>query len=164
VISLLVVGSLVLNGVLLYSLFYVREELRAALITARNSLAVREREPWVVQVTVDQEVPIRTTIPVDETFVFPLEMEYPLSTSINTHVDIPILGRQYFNLPIQTTIPISYTFEIPIQVDFPISMTYHIQTEVPVEVEIPPEFYGSLNNLIDRMDQQLHLNLLDEEP
>ncbi|MGC9347268.1 MAG: hypothetical protein ACP5JG_03935 [Anaerolineae bacterium] len=160
-VSLLVVGSLVLNGVLLYALLYVRGELRSALITARNSLAVKEREPWVVQVNVDQEVPIRTTIPVDETFVIPLDIEYPLSTVINTHVDIPILGRQYINFPVETVIPISYTLEIPIQVDFPISMTYRIQTEVPVEVEMPPEFYGSLNDLIDRMDNELRLNLAD---
>jgi hypothetical protein len=42
-------------------------------------------------------------------------------------------------------------------------MTYHLQTEVPVEVEMPPEFYGSLNDLIDRMDAELRLNLADGE-
>lgn len=163
VLYALVLLSLIFNIVLAFAVLRGRSQFRAALLLARNALDVREQEPWTIQVALDQDMPIETTVPINHTFVLPLNMEYPISTVVNTHIDIPLLGRQEIAIPIEATIPISYTVEVPIQMDVPISMTYHLQTEVPVEVDIPPELFDSLNDLIDQLDDELHLNLGDPD-
>jgi hypothetical protein len=45
--------------------------------------------------------------------VVPFEMDYSLSTVVNTYINIPILGRQSVAVPVDAVIPISETFEIP---------------------------------------------------
>ena len=112
-------------------------------------------EPFVTQVSVDQEIPFNTTIPISQTFTVPLNIQYPLSTVVNTYVNVPILGRQDIAIPIETIIPIQYTLDVPIQVDVPISLTYHLQTEIPVEVAIPPEIRAPLDEILRQIEDGL---------
>jgi hypothetical protein len=159
VVSILVVVSLILNGFLLYALLSFREGLVSALDAARSSLVDMEEQPLLFAVTVDKVVPIQTTVPIEQTFVMPLQLDYPLDTVVNTHIDIPILGKQALAIPVQTVIPISYTLEIPIQTAIPISLTYHLQEEIPVEVVVPAEISSSLTDLIGRLEEESQLGL-----
>jgi hypothetical protein len=159
ILSVLVVVSLALNGFLIYSLLNFRRGLLSALAAARNSLVMMEDQPMVFSVTVDEEVPIQTTIPIEQTFVMPLQFDYPLDTVVNTQIDIPILGTQELAIPVQTVIPISYTLDIPIRTEVPISLTYRLQQEIPVEVVMPAEALGSLSDLIERLAEESQLGL-----
>ena len=147
-LTVLVVFSLALNGYLITTLLNVRQTALDAITTARNSLALMGSQPFITQVSIDQEIPFDTVVPINQTFSVPLNIEYPLSTVVNTYVNIPVLGRQEISLPIETIIPIQYTLDVPIAVDVPISLTYHLQTEVPVEVEIPPEIRAPLDEVL----------------
>ena len=155
VLTVLVVASLALNGYFLIVLSNVRQRAMDVIVNTRNDLAALSSEPIMIPVAIDQEIPFNTSVPISQTIVLPLDIDYPLSTVINTFVDVPVLGRQDIALPIETVIPIQYTLEVPIQVEVPISLTYHLQTEVPVEVVIPPEIRSSLDEVLRQAETGL---------
>ena len=155
VLTVLVLTSLALNGYFFFILANIRMGALDVVSTTRNNLATLSSEPIVIQVNVDQEIPFNTSVPISQTLVLPLDIDYPLSTVINTYVNVPVLGRQDIAIPIETIIPIRYTLEVPIQVDVPISLTYHLQTAVPVEVAIPPEIRAALDDALRQMEEGL---------
>ena len=148
-ISALVVSSLLLNVVLAVVLLGMRQDLREALQSARDALVATESEPLVLDVAVDEDIPIQMTVPIDQVFVVPLEMNYPLKTVINTYITLPVLGRQNISVPVDTVIPVSTTVEVPIRANVPISLTYHLQTEIPVEMHFPFRLSSTLEALIE---------------
>jgi hypothetical protein len=154
-LTILVVASLALNGYFLLIISNVQQEALDMITSARVNLAAFGAEPLVVQVQVDEEIPFNTTVPISETFTLPLDIDYPLSTVINTYVDLPLLGRQDLALPIETILPIQYTLEVPIQTEVPISLTYHLQTTVPVEITLPPEISQSLDEMLRQAEGRL---------
>lgn len=158
-ISALVVLLLLVNGLVIFTLLRVRSRMEETIITARNALATTAAESLVFDVSVDQPIPIRADVPIDQVFEVPLVFAYPLETVVNTYVDIPLLGRQDIALPIETVIPISYTIAIPVQVSVPISVTYRLQTEIPVEVALPPDLLQSLDALLGDLAQELETPL-----
>ncbi len=155
VLTILVFVSLALNAYFFLIISNVRQGMLEVIGGARESLATFGSEPFVIQVNVDQEIPFNASVPISETLVLPLNINYPLSTVINTFVNLPILGRQDLAIPIETIIPIQYTLEVPIQVEVPISLTYHLQTTVPVEVAIPPEIGLSLDEVLRQAEEGL---------
>jgi len=155
ILTILVVVSLALNGYFFLIINNVRQGTLDTIANARNNLATLSSEPIVIPIAIDQEIPFNTSVPISQTLVVPLDIDYPLSTVINTYVDVPVLGRQDIALPIETVIPIQYTLEVPIQVEVPISLTYHLQTEVPVEVIIPPEIRSSLDEVLRQAETEL---------
>jgi len=155
VLTVLVFVSLAVNGYFFLIISNVRQDALDVIVNTRNNLATLSSEPIVIPITIDQEIPFSTSVPISETLVLPLDIDYPLSTVINTFVDVPILGRQDIALPIEAVIPIQYTLEVPIQVDVPISLTYHLQTEIPVAVAIPPEIRAPLDDALRQMEEGL---------
>jgi len=155
VLTILVFVSLALNGYFFLIIRNVRKGTLEVISSARESLSTLGNEPFVIQVNVDQIIPLNTTVPISETFILPLDIDYPLSTVINTYFNVPLLGRQEIAIPIETNIPIQYTLEVPIQVEVPISLTYHLQTTVPVEVALPPEIGLSLDEMLRQVEAGL---------
>lgn len=155
VLTILVLASLALNAYFFVIITGFRQGALDMVSNARAELATFGNEPIVVQVQVDQEIPFDTSIPISETFVLPLDINYPLSTVINTYINLPILGRQDLAIPIEAVLPIQYTLEVPIQVEVPISLTYRLQTEVPVEIAIPPEIRLSLDEALQQVEEGL---------
>lgn len=154
-LSALVLFSLALNGFLLFSIERARDAALEAVAVARNQVATLSQEPLIVPIKVEQSIPISTVISIDQSFNIPLDFEYNLSTTVNTSVNIPLLGRQNISFPVDTVIPIQYTFQTPIRVDVPISLTYDLQTEIPVAMSIPPEIRASLDNVLAEIEAGL---------
>lgn len=155
VLTILVLASLALNVYFFLIITGFRQGALDMVANARTELATFGNEPIVVQVQVDQEIPFNTAIPISETFVLPLDINYPLSTVVNTYFNLPVLGRQDLAIPIEAVLPIQYTLEVPIQVEVPISLTYRLQTEVPVEIAIPPEIRLSLDEALRQVEEGL---------
>lgn len=155
VLSILVVVSLLFNGALVFALFKARDAALDVLASVRNSVAVMGKEPFTTTVQVDQDIPFNMVIPISRTLTIPLDIAYPLSTVVNTYVDLPILGRQDISIPIETVIPIQYDLTVPLQMDFPISMTYRLQVAVPVSVEIPTEIRTPVDQFLEQIESAL---------
>lgn len=155
VVTVFVAVSLLLNVVLIVGLLRARNGLLSALSVAENALTLSTSKPLIFEVAVDQEIPIETTIPVDQDFTVPLEFDYELNTVINTYVDIPLLGRQDIAVPVETMIPIRTTLEIPVTADVPISVTYQLQASIPVEVDFPPTVLNTFENFAEKLESSL---------
>jgi len=151
-ISVLVLASLAGNVFLIRSLIGAEKTLNQARDTARDALLSLESEPMVISVAIDEEIPIRTTVSFSDTLTVPFELDYTLSTVVNTYINIPILGRQSVAVPVNAVIPISETFEIPIAVSVPVSMTYPLELDIPVAVEIPAEMITGWVTYLDALD------------
>ncbi|MBN1877148.1 MAG: hypothetical protein JXA33_23195 [Anaerolineae bacterium] len=156
----LVILSLALNGVLIYALNRARLSIAETLTTVRNTVAQVSSQPIVTTVSVDQEIPLNTTIPIHHALTVPLNIDYPLSTVVNTSFNVPLLGEQEISFPIETVIPIRYTLDVPIDMEFPISLTYHLQTEVPIEVTLPPELRAYLDAILAQAENSIRFQNL----
>lgn len=154
-LTILVIISLGLNGVLIFALFKARDTALDTLASVRNSVAVMGAEPLTTVVNVDQDIPFDTVIPIKQTVTIPLDITYPLSTVINTYVNVPVLGRQDIAVPIDTLIPLKYDLTVPIDMDFPISLTYRLQVDVPVSFEIPAEIRAPIDTVLQQAESAL---------
>jgi hypothetical protein len=157
--SLGVIASLALNVLLITALAGVRKGLLDTLATARNGLALAESQAFVIDVAVDQQIPIQASVPVEQTIRVPFQLDYQLSTVVNTYVDLPVLGRQDLALPVEAVIPIETTLEVPIQTTVPISLTYPLQVAIPVEIEVPSTLADSLDEALQQLEQELSFGL-----
>ncbi|MFP4394095.1 MAG: zinc ribbon domain-containing protein [Anaerolineales bacterium] len=151
----LVILSLALNGVLIYTLFEVHQSVLNTIASLQNTVVQWRDESIIIPVKVDQQIPFQATVPISETLTVPLNFDYPLSTVVNTSVRIPLVGEQDIAFPIDTVIPVQYTLETPIQVSVPISMTYHLQTEIPVSVEIPQAWLDQITQILEETESAL---------
>ena len=66
------------------------------------------------------EVPIKTSIPIDQTFDTTIEIDTPLG-----------------NIPLDVTVPVNVDVPIDLVVDIPIDETVPIQDEFPVQLDVP---------------------------
>ncbi len=155
ILTLLVLLSLFLNGYLIVSLAQARSRALQIVAAAQNTIQNVDEGTLVVPVRVDQDIPLNTIIPISQTFSIPLKFDYPLSTVVNTSIEIPLLGTQDLAVPIDAVIPIDYVLDVPLQIAIPISLTYRLQMEVPVEIAIPEEMRGSLDELFQQAENAL---------
>ena len=142
--------SLLLNVVVLLLLNSMRIRAINTLESAQTTLQEMQAEPIRTVVKVDQTIPIQEVIPFDHTFPVSLDTTYPLSTVIQTSVQIPLLGRQEIVVPVEADIPLQMDMDVPIQTDIPVSFTYQLQVAIPVEVAIPPEVLTPIDTLLEQ--------------
>ena len=157
--SLGVIASLALNALLITTLAGIRKGLLDTLASARNGLALAGNQALIIDVAVDQQIPIQAAVPVEQTIRVPFQLDYQLSTVVNTYVDLPVLGRQDLALPVEAVIPIETTLEVPIQATVPISLTYPLQLVIPVEIEIPSTLSDSVDDALQQLEQELRFGL-----
>ena len=155
ILTVLTVLSLLLNGILLFALLKIRKNAVDTLASVRNTVALLGVEPITTTVHVDQIIPFNTVVPLSQTLTIPLDIVYPITTVVNTYIDVPVLGRQDIALPINTQIPIQYDFTVPIALDVPISLTYPLKVDVPVAVEIPPELRVPIDDVLQQIESAL---------
>jgi hypothetical protein len=156
-VSVLTVVSLLINITLIFVLLSIGQGLRSAVAAARESLEVARAEPVELTVSINQQVPISTTVPLSETFMMPVRFDFPLSTRVTTYVTIPLLGRQEIVVPVEATIPVSQTLAIPLEITVPVNITPTLQMDVPVQVALPPEVIEALEDFIDGFEDGLRL-------
>ncbi len=153
--SVLVLASLALHAFTFYTLIQVRKQAAGAVAQARAGLSTLAGEPIVAVVQIDQELPFSTTLPLDQSFQVPIDTVYPISTVVETAINIPLLGPQKIAVPIKTRFPIQLTIDVPVKMQVPISFTYHLDTEVPVEVAIPTELLTPVDAMLKQAEEGL---------
>lgn len=155
ILTVLVLISLTLNAVFVVGLLTARDAALGVVSSMRGVLDRVSSQPFATTVKVDQNIPFNAVVPISQTVTIPVDIQYPLSTIVNTYIDIPVLGRQDISVPIDTVIPFQYDLIVPVAVEVPISLTYHLQTDVPVSVDIPAEIRTSLDTLLQQVESVL---------
>jgi len=133
VLIVLVVVSLILNGVLLTGGglllqrgLKLRQMAVGVLDQATESLAALGNERIDYPVRIQQDIPVAANVPFNQTMVVPV----PISFTAVVPVDL-VLTTMDLEIPIDLTVPID--MEVPVT----ISQTIHVSTTVPLDMEIP---------------------------
>ena len=137
VLIVLVVVSLILNGVLLTGGglllqrgLKLRQMAVGVLDQATESLAALGNERIDYPVHIQQDIPVAANVPFNQTMVVPLHTTVPISFTAVVPVDL-VLTTMDLEIPIDLTVPID--MEVPVT----ISQTIRISTTVPLDMEVP---------------------------
>jgi hypothetical protein len=147
--------SLLLNLLILNSLSRIKTTAFETMVSAREGLEQITAEPVIVEVQVDQILPLDLVVPIDETISFPLKLEYPINTVIDTTINLPLLGPQQVAVPIRGVIPIDTMVTIPVKLNLPVSTEYHLQALIPVKISLPPDTLNSIEASLDEIENRL---------
>ncbi|HEY72773.1 MAG: hypothetical protein B6I35_07570 [Anaerolineaceae bacterium 4572_32.2] len=153
-LTMLTVCSLALNGVVIVGLLRAQ---RIALDAQQTALdAVSDARTIVTGIsdgtfsytlTVEQEIPIATTIPFNEEVSVPIHTTIPISTTVVIPINAGLLGTFSIDVPIRAIIPVDLEFTVPI------SQSVDIATTVPLDVDVPINIPLAETPLIDYMDE-----------
>ncbi len=137
--------SLALNLTLIGTLLVLRNRAGQALAATTTVLNEVDFDAYDFTVSIDETLPIETSVEFDETFIVPIDTTIPIDTSIpfeetvvvpintvipvNTTVSIPVsipfAGTvNIIDLPITTQIPVNLNVEVPISKEFPFNWRY----------------------------------------
>ncbi|MDY7042085.1 MAG: hypothetical protein SVX38_14605 [Chloroflexota bacterium] len=137
VLIVLVVVSLVLNGVLLaggWRLLNRGLELRRVALgmldQAADSLDALGNERIDYPVHIQQDIPVDAEVPFEQTMMVPLSTTVPISFTAVVPVDL-MLTTVEMEVPIDISVPVN--LEVPVAV----SETIHVSATVPLDLEVP---------------------------
>ncbi|MBS3782973.1 MAG: hypothetical protein KGY78_00875 [Anaerolineae bacterium] len=157
-LAVLTLLSLAFNGVVVLEFLRLRRTAHRVVIDARSLVTDVADDTFSYTVEVDQEVPISTEIPFNETLSVPINTVIPISTTVVVPVN---LGFRTYEL----ALPIQAVFPIDMEVTVPISEAVDITTVVPLKVDVPIEiavsdtplagYLRDLNATLRRTEQQL---------
>jgi len=131
-LAVLVLVSLTLNGVTIISFLQLRRTMHRAVKDARVPVSQLAGDTFSYTVAVDQEIPVSTEIPLNETLEVPINAVVPVSTTVLVPVN---LGFRRYEL----AVPIEAVFPIDMEVSVPVSQTVDVTTVIPLEVDVPVE-------------------------
>lgn len=140
--------SLILNVITIFFLVRLHFQTINILKGARVTLAQMQEQPFKTVVDIDQDIPIKEMLPFQHVFSVPIDTTYPLSTTISTIVQIPLLGPQEIVAPVMAQIPIQMNVDVPVDTEIPLDFTYHLKTSIPIEVKLPPEALDPIDDFL----------------
>ena len=166
-LTLLVIASLALNGVVIYGLLQAQrialDAQQAALQTvsdARDIVSGIGNDTFTYTLEVEQQVPIAASVPFNEVIHIPINTVVPIDTTVVVPVDLGFTTYD-LELPIQTIIPVDLEFDVPINKTVDIATTVLLDVDVPIAIPLAEtplldymeEVDAGLARLEDSLDQ-----------
>jgi hypothetical protein len=158
VLGVLTAISLAINGVVIYALLRLGHIGQEALAQGRALLASVSNETFSYDFEVNDEFPIKTSVPINDEFTVPFNTTIPINQTLTVPLD---LGITTYNL----NIPLNMNFPVDMVITVPISMTMDVDMSVPVEMAVPVEiavgdtpFAGYLSDMelaLDGLERQM---------
>ncbi len=155
VLSLFLLLSLSVNIITITSLARARTKAVAIIDEARDALDSLSYKPFTFDLAVDKDLPLETEISVNQVIEIPIDINYPVDTTIYSNVNLPVVGTQRIAIPIKGNIPVKTTIEVPINMLVPVSANYSLETTIPVEISIPDDITEILLQVLDNMESYL---------
>jgi hypothetical protein len=155
-LGVLTVLSLVLNGVVIVALLRFARIGQEALAQGRTMLAAVRDETFAYNFAIDEEFPVKTTVPVEDEFTVPFQSTIPVNTTVTVPID---LGFMTYNLrvPINTVFPLDMEFTVPVSMSMDVDISVPISMEVPVEIRVDETpFAGYLLEMEETLDDLEH--------
>lgn len=143
ILTALVLVSLALNVFLIREALVLRRQLAAGGQTAVETLdaAIEQLDElstasFSVEIPIDEQIDVETTIALDEEFRVPISTTVPIDTDVSVPLQIGPFGRYNIDIPIETEVPVSLTVPINIDRNVPVETSVPIELIVPIEVEV----------------------------
>lgn len=143
ILTILVLISLGLNIVLIREALLLRRQLAVGGQTAVDTLDVAIEQldelstaSFSVDIPIDEQIDVETSIHLDQTFRVPISTTVPINTDVGVPIQVGPFGRYDIEIPIETQVPISLTVPININRRVPVNASVPIELVVPIEVEV----------------------------
>jgi hypothetical protein len=151
---LLVIVSLVGNGLLIWRLLELRARAYALLADLLVLTQAIEEDTIAIPVEIDQAFPVRASVPFQYQATIPIDTDVPISTTVA--VPVQLLGRVVeFEVPIHVTVPISYQAPISVEKTIEVSTTVPVHLETTVELRLSETPVGEVMQQLRQAIQRL---------
>ncbi|MFD3163252.1 hypothetical protein [Herpetosiphon sp. NSE202] len=148
---LLVIGSLALHVWTISTLFQVRSTASQQLSQLQTALDEARREPLVYQVPINQTVPIKLDVPINQSLNIPINTSVKIKDTIDLPVDTGF-GSLTIPVPIDVTIPVSTNVPISFNQTVAISTSVAVDLNVPITIDLNQ---APFNGYLDRLQKAL---------
>lgn len=159
VVTVLVMLSWCLNGVLLYGLERMRTAGLSATREARSALSGLMVQTVEASVPLRHSFPVRARVPFQQEFVIPIQTTIPISTVARVPVRIPLVGVTRLAIPVQVDVPVDLQVVVPLSQTLEVDTTVAVDTEVPVRVDLGrlglDELLGRIDTALAQIEQGL---------
>jgi hypothetical protein len=162
-LSALTLVSLALNGVVIYGLFRANKVALATVVSARAILGGVRDGTFSYTLTVDQDMPISASVPVNHEVSVPIHTTLPISSVVDVPVDAGLLGTFDVEVPVQTIVPVDLEVAVPVSETVEIATTVSLNTRVPIEIPIADTSLGTYLEEIDAALEEVELQLMQFE-
>jgi len=129
-------ASLALNLIMLNQLLTLRRASGQAIADAIAVISQIESQTFTTHITVDDQIEINTSIPVNETIPINIKQTLPIDTVVTVPVQAGLLGTLNLTVPIKADVPIEIQQEVTINQPFEIKTTVPVHLEVPVTIRV----------------------------
>lgn len=164
---LLVLVSISLNvAVILYGLrtrsqlLSLRRTVSGMLGEASKDLQRFERLVIKFDIEVNDRVPIRTSVPIDEQLDVTVKGHIPIRQKLDTEVTLhtPLLGRMPMNVTVPLDLQVPIDLNLPIVIDhaIPVALEAPVHLRVPIEVDLSKTELGSFIDQVRNSLDTLH--------
>jgi prefoldin subunit 5 len=100
-------------------------------------------------VKIDQTIPVETEVVIDRTVEVPIKTTIPINQSFDTTIQV---DTPFGNIPLDVTVPVDVEVPVDLTVDIPINETIPIKDEVPVKLDVPVRIDVSQTELKELTD------------
>lgn len=145
-LAILVLLSLILNGIVFIALLRTRRTTLAAVQDAQSAIDRISEDSISYTVQLDENLPVVTSFPFSEEIDVPINTVLPIDTTVFVPVDLGLLGTVDIEIPIRTVVPVD------IDVTVPVNQTVDVVTSVPLKVNVPIEVEVSDTSLSRDLD------------
>ncbi len=108
------------------------------------------------EVSVDEEIPVRTSFPFTRTVDLPIRTTLPVSEEFETRIEVA--GPFGVDIPLTVTVPIDIEVPVNLDLQIPIDETIEIDTTFPLQLDVPVAIDIEGSGL-DRLAEQLQQGL-----
>ncbi len=110
--------------------------LRSGVDEAVAALRAFAESTIAVDVAIDEVIPIDTEFVIERTVSVPIRTTIPIDQSFDTTIRI---DTPFGSLPLDVTVPVEVDVPVDVTVDIPIDETIEIAEEFPVQLDVPIE-------------------------
>lgn len=109
---------------------------RFAVTAITEQLSQLVTQTITLTVPINQQIPVATSVQLDETFEVPIQTTVPISTVIDVPLQLGILGEITIDVPINLSVPINLVVNVPFSEEIPVNTTVPIVMDVPVVISL----------------------------
>ncbi len=150
--------SLVLHGIVVYALLETREATHRVVGDARMLVSELNNDTFHYSVELEQDFPISTAFPFNETFTVPVNTVVPIDTMVVVPVDLGITTYKV-RIPINTVFPLDMEFTVPVSQVVDVDMVVPVNLEVPVEIAVREtqlaDYLKEVDAILEQTEDQL---------
>jgi EmrB/QacA subfamily drug resistance transporter len=100
-------------------------------------------------VHIDQTIPVETEVVIDRTVEVPIKTTIPINQSFDTTIQV---DTPFGKIPLDVTVPVDVEVPVDLTVDIPINETVPISDEIPVKLDVPVKIDVSQTELKELTD------------